>query len=94
MSELGARAHVAVTFFGKWKTTLQIIGISLMLYERPMFGLPIYDIGLGLLLGAAVLTLWSMVDYLRAAWPIMRGGAPAVRPSDRSRAADASSTRT
>ena len=27
MSELGARAHVAVTFFGKWKTTLQILGI-------------------------------------------------------------------
>src|SRR5690606_15288293 len=24
MSEIGARARVAVTFFGKWKTTLQI----------------------------------------------------------------------
>jgi CDP-diacylglycerol--glycerol-3-phosphate 3-phosphatidyltransferase len=74
MSELGARAHVAVTFFGKWKTTLQIIGISLMLYEKPLpiIQLEVYPIGAALLLIAAALTLWSMVDYLRAAWPIMR----------------------
>jgi CDP-diacylglycerol--glycerol-3-phosphate 3-phosphatidyltransferase len=73
MSELGARAHVSVTFFAKWKTTLQIFGISFMLYQRPQFGLPIYDIGIGLMLIAATLTIWSMLDYLKAAWPIMRG---------------------
>ena len=73
MSELGARAHVAVTFFGKWKTTLQIIGISLMLYQHDLFGLPIYDMGIFFMLVAAGLTLWSMMDYLRAAWPIMSG---------------------
>jgi cardiolipin synthase (CMP-forming) len=73
MSQLGARKHVAVTFFGKWKTALQITGISLMLYEQPLLGLPVYPIGMVLLLGAAALTLWSMVDYLRAAWPIMMG---------------------
>lgn len=73
MSELGARAHVAVTFFGKWKTTLQIIGISLMLYQHDLFGLPTYDLGLAFLVVAAGLTLWSMADYLRAAWPIMSG---------------------
>ena len=61
MSELGARAHVAVTFFAKWKTTLQIFGIT------------IYEIGIGLMIVAAGLTLWSMLDYLKAAWPIMRG---------------------
>ncbi len=38
MSQIGARAHVAVNIFGKWKTTLQIIGISLMLYREPMLG--------------------------------------------------------
>ena len=74
MSELGARVYVAGTFFGKWKTTLQIIGISLMLYRHDLFGLPTYDLGLAFLLVAAGLTLWSMVDYLRAAWPIMSGG--------------------
>lgn len=73
MSELGARAHVAVTYFGKWKTTLQIVGIGFMLYQQPTFGLPVYRIGLVLLIAAAALTLWSMIDYLKAAWPIMRG---------------------
>jgi CDP-diacylglycerol--glycerol-3-phosphate 3-phosphatidyltransferase len=72
MSQIGARAHVAVSIFGKWKTTLQIIGISLMLYREPLLGLPIYRIGEWLVYVAAALTLWSMIDYLRAAWPAMR----------------------
>jgi CDP-diacylglycerol--glycerol-3-phosphate 3-phosphatidyltransferase len=75
MSGLGARAHVSVTYFAKWKTTVQIFGIGFMLFERTTFGLPIYDIGLVLLIVAAGLTLWSMLDYLKAAWPIMRGQA-------------------
>ena len=73
MSELGARAHVSVTFFAKWKTTLQIFGISFMLYRQPLSGIAVYEIGVGLMIVAAVLTLWSMFDYLYAAWPIMRG---------------------
>ena len=72
MSQIGARAHVAVSIFGKWKTTLQIIGISLMLYREQLLGLPIYRIGEWLVYVAAALTLWSMIDYLRAAWPAMR----------------------
>jgi CDP-diacylglycerol--glycerol-3-phosphate 3-phosphatidyltransferase len=73
MSELGARAHVSVTFFGKWKTTLQVIGIGLMLYQRPLFGMATYGVGMALLFVAAGLTLWSMFDYLQAAWPIITG---------------------
>ncbi len=72
MSALGERAQVSVTDFAKWKTTLQIFGISFMLYEYPQFGWPVYGIGIVLLLVAVVLTLWSMFDYLRAAWPVMR----------------------
>jgi len=72
MSQIGARAHVAVSIFGKWKTTLQIIGISFMLYREPLFTLPAYRIGEWLVYAAAALTLWSMIDYLRAAWPAMR----------------------
>jgi CDP-diacylglycerol--glycerol-3-phosphate 3-phosphatidyltransferase len=71
MSVIGARARVAVTFFGKWKTTVQIVGISLMLYRRPIAHIEMYPIGLALLFIAAALTLWSMLDYLRAAWPVM-----------------------
>jgi CDP-diacylglycerol--glycerol-3-phosphate 3-phosphatidyltransferase len=72
MSQIGARAHVAVSIFGKWKTTLQIVGISFMLYREPLLGLPSYRVGEWLVYVAAALTLWSMIDYLRAAWPAMR----------------------
>lgn len=72
MSELGERSQVSVTDFAKWKTTLQIFGISFMLFEFPIFGWPVYGIGMLLLLVAVVLTLWSMIDYLRAAWPVMK----------------------
>lgn len=72
MSELGARAHVSVTFFAKWKTTLQIFGIGFMLYQHPFLGIDIYEVGTVLMIVAAGLTLWSMLDYLKAAWPIMR----------------------
>ena len=73
MSELGARARVSVSFFAKWKTTLQMFGIGFMLYEQSFYTVPIYDIGVVLLIIASVLTLWSMLDYLKAAWPIMKG---------------------
>jgi CDP-diacylglycerol---glycerol-3-phosphate 3-phosphatidyltransferase len=74
MSQIGARAHVAVNYFGKWKTTFQIIGIALMLYRDrlPFMAGEAYTVGEVLLYLAAALTLWSMVDYLRAAWPVMR----------------------
>ncbi len=72
MSQIGARARVAVNFVGKLKTTFQILGISLMLYREPMFGRDVYMFGQLLLFLAAGLTLWSMVEYLRAAWPILR----------------------
>ncbi len=74
MSELGAGARVKVSFFAKWKTTLQMFGIGFMLYQEPSFGLPVYGIGMVLLIVAAGLTLWSMADYLRSAWPVMRSG--------------------
>lgn len=69
MAELGARSKVAVSSLGKVKTTLQMVGLGLMLFEAPILGLPTYDLGLGMLIIAAGLTVWSMVDYMRAAWP-------------------------
>ena len=72
MAEIGERAHVAVSYFGKLKTTAQIIGISLMLYQHEFFGIDIYLVGSISLMIAAGLTIWSMVDYLRAAWPVIR----------------------
>lgn len=72
MAELGQRTSVAVSWIGKWKTAFQMTAIGMMIWKIPVLGLPIYEIGYALLFVAAALTLWSMVIYLRAAWPILR----------------------
>jgi len=69
MAEIGARSHVAVSGTGKIKTVAQMVAIILLILRGPLFGVPIYDLGLVLLYVAAALTLWSMFLYLRAAWP-------------------------
>jgi CDP-diacylglycerol--glycerol-3-phosphate 3-phosphatidyltransferase len=73
MAQLGARGKVAVSGMGKLKTTLQLTGLSMMIFRNDLVGLPIYNIGVALLVLAAVLTLWSMASYMRAAWPELRG---------------------
>ncbi|MHB8815250.1 MAG: CDP-diacylglycerol--glycerol-3-phosphate 3-phosphatidyltransferase [Steroidobacteraceae bacterium] len=72
MAEIGARRKVAVSQLGKIKTVLQIVGLSMMLYRAPLFGLPIYGVGVVLTELAAAATLVSMIAYLRAAWPELR----------------------
>lgn len=69
MAELGKRRKVAVSILGKYKTILQIVGLAMMLYRHNLIGLPLYPMGVALTVLAAVLTLISMVVYLRAAWP-------------------------
>jgi CDP-diacylglycerol--glycerol-3-phosphate 3-phosphatidyltransferase len=72
MAELGRRAKVSVSWTGKLKTALQMTAIGMMIWEIPTFGLPWYAMGYGLLFVAAILTLYSMVQYLLAAWPMMK----------------------
>ena len=67
MAELGQRASVAVSYIGKIKTTLQMTAIIVLLTNIQLL-LPLGFIALA---GAAVLTLWSMILYLRAAWPFL-----------------------
>ena len=67
MAELGARAQVAVSVIGKIKTAVQMTAILLLIYKADIMGLPVYTIGYVLLYVAALLTLWSMIVYLRAA---------------------------
>ena len=69
MAELGARNRVAVSGIGKTKTTMQMVGLGAMVFKHDLFGIPVYQIGFGLLIVAAGITLWSMVGYIRAAWP-------------------------
>ncbi|KEA61872.1 CDP-diacylglycerol--glycerol-3-phosphate 3-phosphatidyltransferase [Marinobacterium lacunae] len=69
MAELGKRANVAVSMIGKIKTTLQMMSIIALLAFPPLTLLS--WVGVGALYGAAILTLWSMFIYLRAAWPFL-----------------------
>jgi CDP-diacylglycerol--glycerol-3-phosphate 3-phosphatidyltransferase len=71
MAEVGARGKVAVSWIGKWKTGLQMTGLSMMLFRSDVWILPAFEVGLYCLVAAAALTLWSMVMYLRAAWPAL-----------------------
>ncbi len=78
MAEIGQRGKVKVNQLGKFKTILQIVGLSCMLFRwdlqiAPGVVLPVFEIGLVLTILAAVLTLMSAISYLRAAWPDLRG---------------------
>ena len=68
MAEMGQRGKVAVSYLGKLKTTLQIIALALLLWYHDLFGLPTYQIGLAALYVATILTIWSMVSYIQAAF--------------------------
>jgi len=76
MAELGAASRVAVSIYGKFKTIAQMVALVFLVYGKPLFGLPVYEIGLVLLYAAAVLTLVSMIQYLLSAWPKLRETAP------------------
>jgi len=71
MAELGKRSHVSVSVIGKIKTTAQMVAIPFMLWQAPLAGLPVFQIGELLLYIAAGLTLWSMFIYVQAAWPAL-----------------------
>jgi len=69
MAEIGDRTSVAVSTMGKVKTVVQMIAVLMLLYQEPFKAFLVYEAGLVLLYVAAALTIWSMVLYLKAAWP-------------------------
>jgi len=69
MAELGRRGVVAVGWIGKVKTTLQFIAITVLLFAQAGMQKEVLILGEILLYLAGALTLWSMVIYLRGAWP-------------------------
>ena len=75
MAEIGARGKVKVSLLGKYKTILQIVGLSMLLFQQNILCIPIYRLGMMLTAVAAVLTLLSMIQYLALAWPELRKGA-------------------
>jgi len=76
MAQIGASRSVAVHMLGKLKTTAQMVAIPFLLYDSLLFGLIDTRLwGTLLLWVAAVLTVWSMVYYLRKAIPEIRAKA-------------------
>jgi len=72
MAEIGKRAQVAVSKVGKYKTGIQMGAIGCLLFKDDFIGLPILRIGELMLYVAGVLTIWSMMIYLTAAYRAVR----------------------
>ncbi len=75
MAEMNARGVVAVSWLGRAKTTIQMVAIFLLLANPAELDRPWVLMGYALLYAAALLTLWSMINYLRSAWPMLVEGA-------------------
>jgi CDP-diacylglycerol--glycerol-3-phosphate 3-phosphatidyltransferase len=74
MAELGQRTSVAVSYIGKVKTAFQMIAIIGLLAIDPVRDESwLLATSYLMLYLSAVLTLWSMVIYLRAAAEVMKG---------------------
>ena len=78
MAEIGARSHVAVSNLGKYKTAAQMVALVVLLANPALPMSAWVVLGYVLLMISAVLTLWSMVVYLRAAWPHLRPDADEI----------------
>jgi len=83
MAGAGQRTTVKVALIGKIKTIVQMVALLGLLYAltppsplaqaEPWLQHEIFTLSEWLLAAAAVLTLWSGLVYLRAAWPTLRG---------------------
>lgn len=69
MATIGGNDKVKVSWVGKFKTAAQMLAIGCLLFEKPLGWFPSLTVGYVLLYISAILTLWSMLVYLTAAWP-------------------------
>jgi CDP-diacylglycerol--glycerol-3-phosphate 3-phosphatidyltransferase len=83
MAQIGARSKVKVAFLGKLKTLAQMVALVVLLVQHDTESLASYNIGEALLVLAGILTIWSGLDYLRAAWPSLRGDSEDVKKSEK-----------
>jgi CDP-diacylglycerol--glycerol-3-phosphate 3-phosphatidyltransferase len=72
MATLGKSGSIAVAFVGKLKTTMQMIAILFLLYYENILFIPIVLIGKILIYIAALLTIISMIYYLKIAFKILK----------------------
>jgi CDP-diacylglycerol--glycerol-3-phosphate 3-phosphatidyltransferase len=76
MAQIGASKSVAVNSLGKFKTACQMIAIPMLLFYAPLtvagVTLDTRVWGVWLIYVAAFLTIWSMLYYMKLAWPQIR----------------------
>lgn len=72
MADIGKRTSVAVSYLGKVKTTIQMIALTVLLYCDATTNVYIVISSYVLLYAAVVLTIWSMMIYLKATWPELK----------------------
>ncbi len=76
MARIGASKSVAVHMVGKVKTVVQMVAIPFLLFQGMLFGLIDTALwGRWLIWVSAILTVWSMIYYLRKAIPEIRARA-------------------
>ena len=71
MAKVGAAARVKVNWFGKIKAIAQMVAIPMLLFSEPFMGISMAWLGTILIYVAAILTIYSMVVYMRAAGPYL-----------------------
>lgn len=71
MAKVGAAARVKVNWFGKIKAIAQMVAIPMLLYWDSFMGISMAWLGTILIYVAAILTIYSMVVYMRAAGPYL-----------------------
>lgn len=71
MSAIGKRAGVVVTYVAKVKTTIQMVALGMLVWYHPGSFAWIVWLGPLLLYVSAVLTIWSMIIYIKIAWPYL-----------------------
>lgn len=71
MARVGESGKVKVNWFGKIKAIAQMVSIPMLLYYDPINGINIYFTGTVLIYIAALLTVYSMFVYLKAAAPFL-----------------------
>ena len=69
MAQVGMSGKVKVNWYGKIKAIAQMVAIPMLLYFEPLWGIDMRMLGTILIYIAALLTLYSMFVYLKAAAP-------------------------
>jgi CDP-diacylglycerol--glycerol-3-phosphate 3-phosphatidyltransferase len=72
MAELGQRSVIKVSWVGKCKTGFQMLALVCLLFNADLNGFPVRTLGLVAIYIAAILTLWSMWQYIQLALPQFR----------------------